>query len=114
VSTRLSGRPAAPGAALAPAFVMEPQPFLGGFPETASGGPEEELARLLGALDRAEGELHELARIVSSAAGEDEGEIFEAHAEFVADPELIRLAKVTIHAGASAERVPGCSRGRPR
>jgi phosphoenolpyruvate-protein phosphotransferase len=104
VSTRLSGRPAAPGAALAPAFVMEPQPFLGGFPETASGGPEEELARLLGALDRAEGELHELARIVSSAAGEDEGEIFEAHAEFVADPELIRLAKVTIHAGASAER----------
>jgi phosphoenolpyruvate-protein phosphotransferase len=104
VSTRLSGRPAAPGAALAPAFVMEPQPFLGGFPETASGGPEEELARLLGALDRAEGELHELARTVSSAAGEDEGEIFEAHAEFVADPELIRLAKVTIHAGASAER----------
>jgi phosphotransferase system enzyme I (PtsI) len=83
---------------------MEPQPFLGGFPETASGGPEEELARLLGALDRAEGELHELARTVSSAAGEDEGEIFEAHAEFVADPELIRLAKVTIHAGASAER----------
>jgi phosphoenolpyruvate-protein phosphotransferase len=104
VSTRLSGRPAAPGAALAPAFVMEPQPFLGGFPETAFGGPEEELARLLGALNRAEGELHELARAVSSAAGEDEGEIFEAHAEFVADPELIRLAKETIQAGASAER----------
>jgi phosphotransferase system enzyme I (PtsI) len=41
---------------------------------------------------------------VSSAAGEDEGEIFEAHAEFVADPELIRLAKDAVAAGASAER----------
>jgi phosphotransferase system enzyme I (PtsI) len=104
VSTKLSGRPAAPGAALAPAFVMEPQPFLGGFSETASGGSEEELARLLVALNRAEGELRELARTVSSAAGEDEGEIFEAHAEFVADPELIRLTKETIQTGASAER----------
>jgi phosphoenolpyruvate-protein phosphotransferase len=83
---------------------MEPQPFLGGFSETASGAWEEELARLLGALDRAEGELRELARTVSSAAGEDEGEIFEAHAEFVADPELIRLAKDAVAAGASAER----------
>ena len=104
MSTRLSGRPAAPGAALAPAFVMEPQPFLGGFSETASGGSKEELARLLGALDRAEGELRELARTVSSATGEDEGEIFEAHAEFVVDPELIRLAKDAVEAGASAER----------
>lgn len=104
MSTTLSGRPAAPGAALAPAFVVEPVPILGGFPETASRGPEEELARLLGALDRAEAELRELARTVSSAAGEDEGEIFEAHAEFVADPELIRLTKETVKAGASAER----------
>jgi phosphotransferase system enzyme I (PtsI) len=83
---------------------MEPQPVLGGFPEAASGGPEEEPARLLGALDRAEGELRELARTVSSAAGEDEGEIFEAHAEFVVDPELIRLAKDAVEAGTSAER----------
>jgi phosphoenolpyruvate-protein phosphotransferase len=104
VSTRLSGRPAAPGAALAPAFVVEPGLVLGGFPETAAGGPEEELARLLGALARAESELRELARTVASAAGEGEGEIFEAHAEFVADPELIRLAKDTVEGGASAER----------
>jgi phosphotransferase system enzyme I (PtsI) len=83
---------------------VEPGPVLGGFPETASGGPEEELARLLGALARAEGELRELARTVSSAAGEDEGEIFEAHAEFVADPELIRLAKDIVEGGASGER----------
>ena len=104
MSTRLSGRPAAPGAALAPAFVVEPPPVLSEFPETASGGPEEELARLLRALDRAETELRELARRVSSGAGEDEGEIFEAHAEFVVDPELIRLAKDTMETGASAER----------
>ncbi len=104
MSTRLSGRPAAPGAALAPAFVVEPQPLPRDVPETASASPEDEMARLLGALDRAAAELRELARAVSSAAGGDEGEIFEAHAEFVADPELISLAKDAVEAGASAER----------
>src|SRR6266508_1822812 len=98
------GRPAAPGAAVAPAFVVETQLLPNDVPETASGSPEEELARLLGALDRSQAELRELARTVSSAAGEDEGEIFEAHADFVADPELISLAREAVEAGASAER----------
>ncbi len=104
MSTRLMGRPAAPGAAVAPAFVVETQLLPNDVPETASGSPEEELARLLGALDRSQAELRELARTVSSAAGEDEGEIFEAHADFVADPELISLAREAVEAGASAER----------
>jgi phosphoenolpyruvate-protein phosphotransferase (PTS system enzyme I) len=104
VSTGLTGRAAAPGAAVAPAFVLAPPPVLTKLPEVASLSPEEELARLLGALLRAEGELRELAVTVSASAGEDEAEIFEAHAEFAADPELARLTEDAVRAGTSAER----------
>jgi phosphotransferase system enzyme I (PtsI) len=104
VSTRLTGRAAAPGAAVAPAFVLAPQPVLTKLPEVAFVSPEEELARLLGALERAEGELRELAENVAESAGEDEAEIFEAHAEFAADPELARLTEDAVRAGTSAER----------
>jgi phosphoenolpyruvate-protein phosphotransferase (PTS system enzyme I) len=104
VSTRLSGRAAAPGAAVAPAFVLAPQPVLTKLPEVASGAPEDERTRLLGALERAEAELRELAERVAASAGEEEGEIFEAHAEFAADPELARLTEEAVSAGASAER----------
>ena len=85
MSTRLTGRAAAPGAAVAPAFVLVPPPVLTKLPEVASGAPEEELARLIGALRRAETELRELAVTVSASAGEDEAEIFEAHAEFAGE-----------------------------
>ena len=104
MSTRLTGRAAAPGAAVAPAFVLAPQPVLTKLPEVASVSPDEELARLLGALQRAEGELRELAGTVAESAGEDEAEIFEAHAEFAADPELARLTEDAVRAGTSAER----------
>jgi phosphotransferase system enzyme I (PtsI) len=104
VSTRLSGRAAAPGAAVAPAFVLAPQPVLTKLPDVPTVEPEEEMARLVGALERAESELRELARAVALSAGEDEGEIFEAHAEFAADPELARLTQDAIRAGTSAER----------
>jgi phosphoenolpyruvate-protein phosphotransferase (PTS system enzyme I) len=104
VSTRLSGRAAAPGAAVAPAFVLAPQPVLTKLPEVASGAPEDERTRLLGALEQAEAELRELAERVAASAGEEEGEIFEAHAEFAADPELARLTEEAVRAGASAER----------
>jgi phosphoenolpyruvate-protein phosphotransferase (PTS system enzyme I) len=104
VSTRLSGRAAAPGAAVAPAFVLAPQPVTTKLPEVASGAPEDERTRLLGALERAEAELRELAERVAASAGEEEGEIFEAHAEFAADPELARLTEEAVRAGASAER----------
>jgi len=104
VSTRLSGRAAAPGADVAPAFVLAPQPVLTKLPEVASGAPEEEATRLLGALQRAEAELRELAERVAESAGEEEGEIFEAHAEFAADPELARLTEEAVRAGTSAER----------
>jgi phosphoenolpyruvate-protein phosphotransferase len=55
-------------------------------------------------LARAEAELALLAERVAGTAGASDAEIFEAHAEFAADPELRSLADDAIAAGASAER----------
>jgi phosphoenolpyruvate-protein phosphotransferase len=104
VSTKLVGRAAAPGVAIAPVFLVTRQLDLRGLPERALTGAEQEATRLRDALGRAEAELHDLARTVSGSAGEDEAEIFEAHAEFAADPELIRVAEESVAGGASAER----------
>jgi phosphotransferase system enzyme I (PtsI) len=105
MSTRLMGRAAAPGAALAPAFVVAPQaPIEDDLPKERSATAEEEATRLRTALRQAEEELREIARTVEATAGENEAEIFEAHAEFAADPELERLATEAIVDGASAER----------
>jgi phosphotransferase system enzyme I (PtsI) len=104
MSTSLMGRAAAPGAALAPAFVVTPQAPLDDLPKERSGTAEEETARLRTGLERAEMELRELTRTVEATAGPAEAEIFEAHAEFTADPELARLAEEAIAEGASAER----------
>jgi phosphoenolpyruvate-protein phosphotransferase len=105
MSRKLSGRSAAPGAALAPAFVIVSQaPAEEDLAPGRSGPVEEETARLRAALARAEGQLRELAATVEDVAGPAEGEIFIAHAEFAADPELYRLAHEAIHEGTSAER----------
>jgi phosphotransferase system enzyme I (PtsI) len=105
MSARLSGRAAAPGAALAPAFLVTPQlPSEEDLPKERKQSPEEETARLQKALEQAEEELRDLARTVLATAGEDEAEIFEAHAEFAADPELASRATEAIREGASAER----------
>jgi phosphotransferase system enzyme I (PtsI) len=105
VSTSLKGTAAAPGAAAAPAFIVEataaPQESL---PATHAGSVDDEASRLNEALGRAEAELRELAERVAASAGENEAEIFEAHAEFAADPELASQAKEAIKLGASAER----------
>jgi len=99
------GRAAAPGAALAPAFVVKPQATSDGdVPKQRSGSAAEETARMRKALGRAEEELLELAGIVSVSAGEQEAEIFEAQADFAADPEIAALAGDAIEEGASAER----------
>ncbi|HEX9313626.1 MAG TPA: phosphoenolpyruvate-utilizing N-terminal domain-containing protein, partial [Actinomycetota bacterium] len=83
MSTRLTGRAAAPGAALAPAFVVTPQPSIeDDLPKERTGTAEEETARLRAALERAEEELREIARTIEVTAGEAEAGIFEAQAEF--------------------------------
>lgn len=105
MSTELRGRAAAPGAALAPAFAVGAQaPLEDDLPKERSVPADEETDRLRTALVRAEEELRGLARVVHATAGEAEAEIFEAHAEFAADPELERLANDAILDGASAER----------
>lgn len=104
MGTRLEGRAAAPGAALAPAFVVAPESLEGDLPKEREDSAEDESARLRQALERAEEELRDLARTVEATAGGEEAEIFEAQAEFAADPELARLADDAIRDGASAER----------
>jgi phosphoenolpyruvate-protein phosphotransferase (PTS system enzyme I) len=105
MSARLTGRAAAPGAALAPAFVVALQVSIEiDLPHGRTGTAEEETARLRAALERAEEELRELARTVEGTAGQDEAGIFEAQAEFAADPELEKAAEEAIRGGASSER----------
>jgi phosphoenolpyruvate-protein phosphotransferase (PTS system enzyme I) len=105
MTTRLTGRAAAPGAALAPAFPVSPAlSATAAVPEERQGTAEEEQARLADALERAERELNLLAERVAKLAGEAEGEIFEAHAAFAADPELKSTADDAIENGTSAER----------
>ncbi len=105
MSITLAGRAAAPGAAAGPAFIIDlPAVSADSVPETRTGSVKQEKERLHEALGRAEAELRELGERVAAAAGEDEAEIFEAHAEFATDPELVAQAHTAIEAGASAER----------
>ncbi|MGH3443284.1 MAG: phosphoenolpyruvate--protein phosphotransferase [Nitriliruptorales bacterium] len=102
MTVRLTGRAAAPGAALAPAFVIRSRATATSVARP-TGTPEEEQARLASALKEAETQLRTLAEEVAVGVGEDEAEIFEAHAEFAADPELVARANERIAAGTSAE-----------
>ncbi len=104
MTTILTGRAAAPGAAVAPVFVLETDVGHSPIPERRRGSADAEVARLRSALGSAGEQLRELAAKVAEEAGESEAEIFEAHAEFVADPELLNLATEAIEDGASAER----------
>jgi phosphoenolpyruvate-protein phosphotransferase len=104
MSERLRGRAAAPGVAVAPAFVVERlrQKTHSGDVVTAQS-PQQEKERLREALDTAQRELRDIAKSVAEAAGDEEGEIFGAHADFAADPELARHAEELIDGGATAE-----------
>jgi phosphotransferase system enzyme I (PtsI) len=104
MSRRLVGRAAAPGVAVAPAFVIERGPKeTPGEPSRVGADPQHEKERLHYALDTAARELRDIAKSVAEAAGDEEGEIFEAHADFAADPELARRAEEAIDGGASSE-----------
>lgn len=105
MSTRLTGRGAAPGVALAPASIVDVHSSsLPAFPEKRSGSVDDEIARLKKATGLAAGQLQEIAERLADSVGEAEAEIFEAHAEFADDPELLSQASAAIKAGASAER----------
>ena len=105
MTTTLTGRPAAPGAALALAFALAEAPGADQpLPESRQGDTDTEVARLDAALATAGEQLTTLAERVAESAGEDEAEIFEAHAEFAEDPELRGQAVEAIEGGLSAER----------
>lgn len=104
MTVMLIGRAAAPGAAVAPVFVLRTDIGSSPIPERRDGSVSAEVDRLRSALETAGAQLEELALKVAEEAGEAEAEIFEAHAEFAADPELANLAGEAIKDGASAER----------
>lgn len=104
MSEKLRGRAAAPGVAVAPAFVIERhREKAASEAPRAVADPEQQKERLGEALESAQRELRDIAKSVAEVAGEEEGEIFDAHADFAADPELARRARERIDAGASAE-----------
>jgi phosphoenolpyruvate-protein phosphotransferase len=88
---------------MAPAFVIERRRGQAATDPRVADDPEQEKERLREALGSAGRELRDIAKSVGRAAGEEEGEIFEAHADFAADPELARRAEAGIDGGASAE-----------
>ena len=90
MSTRLTGRAAAPHRGRPG---VRPGTTAG--PDEAPGSclpsrPRRSWRASSDQLQRAEGELRELAVTVSASAAEAEAEIFEAHADFATDPEMSR------------------------
>jgi phosphotransferase system enzyme I (PtsI) len=98
----LTGRGASAGAALAPAFVVEER-AAAPLPAGTPGGPEGEYARAVEALEATGRALAALAEKVAADAGEEEAAIFEAHADFAADPELADRVEAATAGGLPAE-----------
>ncbi|MFL5357957.1 phosphoenolpyruvate--protein phosphotransferase [Archangium sp.] len=89
--------PAAPGLAIAPAYVLRLPEFH--YPEKAGDGARER-GRLERALEEARQQLETLVRRTSTA---EVAKILSVHAEMLEDPELRDTAIESIQAGASAE-----------
>jgi len=82
---RFQGIAASGGVAIAPAFLFS-QPLDASLSSyTASGNPEEELARLKRALDKARAEIQSLYASAKQRVGEQEAEIFKVHTMFLQD-----------------------------
>jgi phosphotransferase system enzyme I (PtsI) len=103
MSTRLQGRGASPGAALAPVFLVLPRAAPTERAPGDRGKPDEEYARAVAALDATEEALIQLSEKVAADAGEEEAAIFMAHADFAADPELRSRVRQATREGQTAE-----------
>lgn len=101
----LTGRRAAPGIAIGPAFVLAERrrealtDLLVHPPATGVDGESELLRR---ATSQSAEELSALADALAASVGADEAEIFASHAAFARDPELLALAEAHVRAGGSA------------
>ncbi len=93
----LTAVPAAPGLAIAPAYVLRPPEFH--YPERAED-PARERGRLERALDDARNQLEAL---VQRAVGGEVAKILAIHTEMLGDPALREAAFGAIGEGASAE-----------
>jgi phosphoenolpyruvate-protein phosphotransferase len=101
MSTRLEGRAASPGVALARAFVVRPHRPAEA-PAAAVSDPQAERARAEQALEQTEERLADLADQMRDTLG-DEADIFLAHADFAGDPEILDRVRAAIAGGAGAE-----------
>jgi phosphocarrier protein FPr len=97
----LAGLAAAPGIALGPARRFHVPPV--DVPEDVTAGtPEEERARLDTAIERARGSIAAQHASVDERAGAYQAAIFEAHALFLSDEELLGPTREAVGAGRPA------------
>jgi phosphoenolpyruvate-protein phosphotransferase len=93
------GLAASPGLAIGPLRLLRKRRIV---VERTAKDPVRERQRLRDAIAAARAELGELYREVKTRSGEAGAAIFHAHAEFLADPELLHRSDQRIDAGQSA------------
>ena len=98
-SITVPGLAASPGLAIGPLRLLRQRRIV---VERTAKDPARERERLRGAIAAARAELGELYREVKARSGEAGAAIFHAHAEFLADPELILRSDQRIDLGQSA------------
>ncbi|MBD1909789.1 MULTISPECIES: phosphoenolpyruvate--protein phosphotransferase [unclassified Leptolyngbya] len=101
-SPSINGVSASPGIAIAPLHRYERSRLI--FSETAES-PEAELRKLLAAIATAKAELSDLYDTVKQRAGAGKAAIFQAHQEFLDDPELLQATTARLASGQTAASV---------
>jgi phosphocarrier protein FPr len=99
VASTIPGLAASPGLAIGPVRLLRRCRMI---VERSAKDPAREHERLREAIATARAELHELYQDVKEKSGKAGAAIFLAHAEFLADPDLIAPAEKHIAAGESA------------
>ncbi|MBF2002865.1 MAG: phosphoenolpyruvate--protein phosphotransferase, partial [Synechococcales cyanobacterium M58_A2018_015] len=89
----IAGIAASPGLVVGPVYQLKRRQIQ--FAETAAD-PEAEKLRLRQAIETAKAELHDLYENVKAKAGAAQAAIFQAHQEFLADPELHDAAEALL------------------
>jgi phosphoenolpyruvate-protein phosphotransferase len=99
VGSTVPGLAASPGLAIGPVRLLRHSRMV---VERSAKDPAREHGRLREAITAAKAELHDLYRDVKEKSGKAGAAIFLAHAEFLADPDLIAPAEKRIAQGESA------------
>ncbi len=91
---KIKGIAASPGIAFGPAYVYQDQTI--DVLEQIVEDAQSELSRLEKALQMAKGQIEQLMHQAQNQVGDEEAAIFEAHALFLEDPELLKTVRSTI------------------